>query len=484
MQGFSPITVLGLRLRNHRRKIPIMIRDELASFASDLLFDSLPGSVVVEVKRVVLDHVASMLAGPRVFGPELPPLPALARARGGVAESSIVGVPGRYPCTSAAFTNTAMGFTGIDAWHKRSTLHVPAVMFSAAIAVAEREHASGRQLIEALVAGVEIMIRISEALGPRNLYERGFHPTSVCGAFGCAIAAGKLINLDTTRLAEAISTAAVQGAGSSIWAGASTPPTFLIQLGRASEGGVLAALLAGQGCYGVDRIFEDPRGFPMSYSGQVDPAKFTDALGETYRVKQIMMQRFWFGPLLLTAIESLIDLMREHELTASDIDTIEAWVPHTCLLLIGATEYPQNRLATETTLRYALAVVSHVRESALYSPEVSSSENRSDSEVRSLFERVRVEGDDELDRSFPGTESSIVRVNTRDGAVLTRRNDGPVRGEPEDPMSDAEIKAKFEVMATPVLTPGYGQKIIDVINHLEDLDDVNHLTSLWASLAP
>ena len=192
-----------------------------------------------------------------------------------------MGLPGLYPCTSAAFTNTAMGFTGIDAWHKRSTLHVPAIMFSAAIAVAERERACGLKLIESLIAGVEIMVRISEALAPRNLYQRGFHPTSVCSPFGCAVSAGKLLNLDKAQLAEAISTAAVQGAGSSIWSGTSTPPTFLIQLGRIAESGVLSALVAEQGCYGVDRIFEDPRGFPISYSGEVEPAKFTDGLDET-----------------------------------------------------------------------------------------------------------------------------------------------------------------------------------------------------------
>ena len=390
-------------------------------------------------------------------------------------------MPGRYPCTSAAFTNTAIGFTGIDAWHKRSTLHVPAVMFSAAIAMAERESAPGRHLIEALVAGVEIMIRISEALQPRNLYQRGFHPTSVCGPFGCAVAAGKLLRLESGQMAEAISTAAVQGAGSSIWAGMRTPPTYVIQLGRAAESGVLAALLAAEGCYGVDRIFEDPRGFPISYSGEVDMMKFTDGLGETFRVEQLMMQRFWFGPLLLTAVESLIDLMREHELAANDIETIEARVPTTCMLLIGATEYPQNRLATETTLRYALAVVSHVGEAALYSPEVSSPENMSHSGVRSLFERVRVEGDDELDRAFPGTESSIVTLHTRAGEVFSRRNDGLVRGEPEDPMTDTEIETKFDVMATPALAAGNRDKVIDAINRIEELDDINDLTSLWAT---
>ena len=104
----------------------------------------------------------------------------------------------------------------------------------------------------------------------------------------------------------------------------------------------------------------------------------------------------------------------------------------------------------------------------------------SDPQVRSLFERVDVVADDYLDRTFPGTESSILTLHTGDGSRFTRRNDGPVRGEPEDPMSNAEIEAKFEVMAGPELGAGR-QNVVDTINHLDALEDINDLTLLWAS---
>ncbi len=458
-----------------------MIRDELAQFAAQLSFESIPAPVVTEVKRLLIDHVASMLAGPGVFAAELPNLPEFVRDQGGTDEASVIGVGGKYPCTAAAFSNTTMGFTGIDAWHKPSTLHVPAVLFSAAIAVAEREHATGSQLIEALVSGAEVMIRVSEALGPRNIYGRGFHPTSICGPFGCAIAAGCLLGLDEARLAEALSTAAVQSAGSSIWRGSRTPATFCVQIGRASQSGVLAALLAADGCYGVERIFEDPRGFPIAYAGESDPDKFTHELGTTFRIARLMMQQFWFGPYLLTSIESLIELLREHDLEPDAIEAIKVQIPTTLLSFIGAVEYPANRLAALTTLRYALAVVSHMGEDALYTPEVSAPHRMTNASVRALFERVEVEGDDELDRAFPGTEPSILEIRAGDGLVLTRRHDGPVRGDPDNPLSDRELVAKFDVMATPALPPGNRDKVLDTIRQLETLKDINDLTALWAS---
>jgi len=457
-----------------------MIRDQLAEFSIGLNYTSIPTAVTAEVKRLLLDHVSSMLAGPKVFSTELPDLPKRVSQQGGRPESTVIGVPGRFPCNGAVFANTAMGFTGCDAWHKPSTLHVPAVLFSAAIAVAESVQASGRQLVESIVAGAEVMIRVSEALGSRNIYARGFHPTSVCGPIGCAVATGRLLGLTELQMAEAISTAAVHSAGSSIWRGARTPATFCVQIGRAAESGVLAAQLAADGCYGVDRIFEDPRGFPASYAGEADLCAFTHELGTTFRIARLMMHRFWFGPYLLTSVEALIDLMSEHNLGPSDFDSIQARIPHGVVPLIGAVEYPQNRLATLTTLRYALSVVAHMGNDALYTPDVSSPTSMMDPSVKSLFERVTVTGDDELDLGFPGTEASILTLKTRDGRKFERRHNGPVRGDPDNPLSDSEVREKFDVMATPTLPAGGRDQIITTINRIDCLEDVRQLSSLWA----
>lgn len=245
-----------------------MIRDALAEFSTSLTYESLPVSVVAEVKRLLLDHVASMLGGPRAFAAEMPELPKLIRARGGAPESTVIGVAGKYPVNGAVLSNTAMGFTGCDAWHKTSTMHVPAVLFSAAIAVAESFRSSGRQLVEAIVAGAEVMIRVSEALGPRNISARGFHPTSVCGPIGCAVETGRLLNLVQAQMAEAISAAAVHAAGSSVWRGSRTPATFCVQIGRAVETGVFSAQPAAEGCLGIADVFENSRGFPVAYAGR------------------------------------------------------------------------------------------------------------------------------------------------------------------------------------------------------------------------
>ena len=96
-----------------------MIRDTLAEFSTSLTYESLPVGVVTEVKRLLLDHISSMLGGPQAFAAELPDLPGLVQSRAGKPESTVIGVPGKYPVNGAVLSNTARGFTGIDAWHNR-----------------------------------------------------------------------------------------------------------------------------------------------------------------------------------------------------------------------------------------------------------------------------------------------------------------------------------------------------------------------------
>lgn len=455
-----------------------MLRDDLARYATGLCFKDLPTSAIEATKRLLLDHVCMMLAGPMAFGDDMPDLFGFVRDQGGRAESTVVGLPGRYPCLAATLANTTMSFTAIDAWHKPSATHAQTVLFSAAIAVAERQGASGRDLIAALVAGTEILTRLGMALDPHKVYARGFHPTSVVGGVGCAVAAGKLIGLDARRMAEAISIAAVHGAGSSIWTGARFPTSFCLQIGRSAESGVLAAFMAERGCLGVEPVFEDPRGFLAAYSGHVDASKLTDGLGKRYETERFMMERYWFGVYLLTSIETLLTLMQEHALEADDIASINGRIPTTCVPLIGDPQYPETRHAAMTATPYALAAVAHLKEKALYSPAVLSWESLRSPKVRALSERITIEGDDELNRLFPEKVPCILTLVTRDGRRFTVRNEGPIKGEPAMPLTDADLEAKFAKMARPALKGDRGDQLFESVRRIDTMENVGQMAQL------
>ena len=320
------------------------IRNELSELCLNLSFDALPEDVVEHTKVCLMDQICLMVAGQTTFLEDYPDIAKFMNTLGGKEESTIVGTGDKIPCLHATLVNTAVGVsTSFDAMHKSAILHLPAALFPATIAVAEKQKASGRDLILAIVAGTEIMARIGICLGPRNAYARGFHPTSICGPFGCAAAAGRLLGLGKGEMAEALSIAAVQAAGSSVWAGAVYPATWSFQIARAAQSGVLSAMLAQIGFCGVDNIFEDERGFLNAHSESPDPTKLTEGFGRSYEITELTLKRFGVGIYILTSIETLLEMLETYEITADKIEEITVKLPTVVIPLVGFPEYRENR---------------------------------------------------------------------------------------------------------------------------------------------
>jgi len=455
------------------------IRHELAQFCREMTFEALPKEIVEHTKVCLMDHICLMLAGPRTYSEDFPDIGKFMRDLAGGEESSLVGLRGKLPCLNATLVNTAIGVsTSFDAIHKSTIIHLPAVLFPAMIAVAERQKASGKELITATVVGTEIMTRFGMAMGPRNIYARGFHPTSVCGPLGCAAGSGKLLGLGLEQMAEALSIAAIQAAGSSVWAGPVYPATWSFQIARAAQSGVMAAMLAEIGMRGVDRIFEDERGFLRAYSESSDPRELTEELGKRYEIKEIILKRFGVGNYVITAIEALIEMIQTHPITADQIEEITVKLPTVVMPLVGFPEYPQNRAASQVSTRYLLAATAYMGSDIEYNLDLSGLAKRKDPRIIDLFHRIHTAGDPELDKVFPEKKPCIIRIKTKDGKEFSQRNDGPFKGESENPLTAEDVETKFKRMAIPVVGKEKANQIIDKIKGLDQLDDVSQLVSL------
>ena len=455
------------------------IRHELAHFCTKITFDALPEDVIQHTKLCLMDQICHSLAGPLTYLEDYPDIAKFMKDVGGKEESSLIGLGGKIPCLNATLVNTAIGVsTSFDAIHKSTIIHLPAVLFPAMIAVAEKQKASGRDLITAVVIGTEIMARFGISMGPQNIYARGFHPTSICGPLGCAAGAGRLLGLGEKELADAFIVASVQAAGSSVWAGPVYPATWSFQIARAAQSGVMAAMLAQIGFSGFDTIFEDERGFLHAYSEKSELVKLTQGLGKNYEIKELILKRFCVGVYLMTSIEALLEILQTHEVTPDQIKEITVKLPTVVMPLVGFPEYPDNRAATYVSTRYILAVTAHIGSNIAYNMEISGPKNRKDPQIIDLFNRIHIVGDPELDKVFPEKKSCILTIRTKDGKQFSQRNDGPFKGDPKNPLSVEDIETKLNKMTLPILGQEKVNQLISMVKQLDRLDDVSKLVDL------
>ena len=153
-------------------------------------------------------------------------------------------------------------------------------------------------------------------------------------------------------------------------------------------------------------------------------------------------------------------------------------LPTVVIPLVGFPEYPENRATAYVSTRYVLAVTALLGNKIAYSMEPPSAENRTDPRVIDLFNRIKVIGDPQLDKVFPELKPCTLTIKTKDGKELSQRNDGPFKGDPENPLSPDDIETKFTKMTVPVLGRERAVQIISAIKQLETLDDVSKLVAL------
>ena len=458
-----------------------MIRDTFAEFCATTEYGALTEDSIRFAKLCWMDQIGLLIASTQTYCEDYPDIGALMSGIGGIPESTVIGTGKKIPCLNAALANTATSINDhFDAVHKSTIIHLPAALLPALLAVAERQHASGKDLILASVIGAEVMARFGIAMGATSTYARGFHPTSICAPLGCAAGAGKLLGLNKTQFAEALSIAAVQASGSSVWAGPVYPASWSFQVAKGAESGVLAALLGQAGFTGVDNIFDHERGFLNAFSQKSDPAKLTEGLssGKANEIAEVSFKRIGVGVYIMTAIEGLIEIIEKNKINPAEISAITVKLATVVVPLVGSPGYPENRAATHLNTRYILAVSAYRGNDVFYSMDPFGAANRADQRIVDLFKKIEIGGDPELDRGFPQEKACILEISTNDGRKVVHRYNGPFKGDPANPLSADDIDRKFNTMTVPILGQKRAAKLASVIKDLDQLDNVSRLVEL------
>jgi 2-methylcitrate dehydratase PrpD len=445
-------------------------------------FEQLPADVVDLAKRALLDYLGVAIGGASL------PMAQIATAYftelGGKPEASLLLDERRLPAIHAALVNGVFGHTlDMDDGHRMAAGHPGVATLPAALAAAEIHGASGQLLLRAMVCGYEAFVRIGAFLNPAHL-KRGYHTTATVAPFAAATAAGLLMGLNVEQLTRALGLAGVQGAGlmEVFHDGAMAKP---FQVARGSAAGLLAADLAARGALGPRTVLEGAQGFLAAMCGDRDAAPLVadlgpdDLLSPDWAIRGVYFKLYAACRHTHAAVDAARALRDEHALRPEDVQSVVVRTYSVADQLCGATTLPSGPSEAKFSLPYTIALgltVGHAGQSC-FTPEFVADET-----LRSLASRVRVEIDPAIEREFPLKRTAALDLTTTDGRLL--HSEVPIaRGEPELPLSQSDIEAKFLDNACPALSPEQAQAVIAEVQALDTRSSCSRLFDLLAGRA-
>src|SRR5262249_26486416 len=186
----------------------------------------------------------------------------------------------------AEAVGTARSHSETERHHVGPIVHGPAVVVPTRLAVGEKQRVDGKRLLASIILGVEVAARVSYAFDPVKLYDRGFHPSAICGAFGAAAAAGYLFRLNPERQAIALGLAMQQASGLLAWANDHTDHSRPFNPGLAARNGTTAACLARLGFGGPPTPFEGKYDAFTAFSGSSRPEALLNDWGKHFHLPE------------------------------------------------------------------------------------------------------------------------------------------------------------------------------------------------------
>ena len=451
------------------------LTQEVAHFVARTRYRDIPKEVVQLTRGFILDGLGVALAGSTDECSRI--VQAQIRQMNGKGESSIVGTGLAAPAAKAALANGVAGHamdyddtqlsTSKEAVYGLLT-HPTTPVLAAVLAIGEKEKISGEELVLAYLLGVEVECRIADAINPRH-YQDGFHSTATMGGIGAAMAVGKMLRLKEGDLIRTLGIAASMASGLRENFGTMTKP---LHAGRAAENGVTAALLARDGFTAAANILEARRGFFNAMAGGCDESKITGRLGSPYFIKEpgISIKPYPSGSLSLPAQDLILDLVKQHDLGAADIDHVDVGTNSN---VPNALIYPMPKTALEGKFSIPFCMAIAVLERKAGIAQFQDRKVR-DKKVVELMKRVTLYVDDELERLGYDQVRSRIRIRLKNGRVIEGRYD-VARGHPEKPMSWAELADKFRDCAGLVLADKDAETAIQLVARIEELKSLSPL---------
>jgi 2-methylcitrate dehydratase PrpD len=416
----------------------------LARFAMDFAARELPAEVIHHAERAVMDWYASIYPGLDAAAVKALELVLADDLDRGTARLVGRGA-GRAatPRAAALFNGTAAHAAEIDDSFRDAMYHPGAATIAAALAVAQSVNASGAEFLRAVVTGYELSTRIGVVMG--RAHYRYWHNTGTMGCFGAAAAAASALKLDATAFAHALALAATFTAGlqQAFRLESMAKP---LHAGRAAEAGVLAAQLAARGIRCSLDVLDGEAGLGRAMGTGPDWSAIGATLGQDFHVTRLTFKNHIGCGHTFAAIDGALALQQQHGFTHADIEQVHLGVYRPTLDIAPHVD-PKDADQAKFSLHYmvATALVHGSVRLAAFEPD-----RLNDPATRALMARITKALDAEVDAAFPGRRGARVEVTLRDGRRLVHLQPGR-KGDPELPLSDADLEGKLLELAAPTL---------------------------------
>ena len=445
--------------------MPNTISQQISEFAVGLKYDDLPQEVVTEVKRYLYDSIGCAYGGYHTRDVNI--LRDIYKDMGGKQEATVIGFGDKIPAVNATLVNSLMirALDFNDIYWKEDPSH-PSDLIPAALNVGEMVDASMKEVIVAIVLAYEFEQRLCEFAVP-GVRERKWHHATLT-QFVSPIVAGKLLGLTVDQMTNAIG---INGSHNHT-VGCPTAGKLTMMKNTvdplAVQAGVFAALMAQKGYSGTTAIFEGKEGLMDVYGPDWDLQKLAGGLGESFKILECGMKAFPTEALTHTHITATLKAIINNDINYDDIEQVTVTtIARACDILFDPHKYrPESRETADHTLPYCIAAAIIDRQ---ITTDTFSDEKLEDPRIWEVIDKIKGDASLEFEKMFPAKQPSKVVVRTKDGKEFSEYLEYP-KGDPREPMTIDDLKAKFNALSGKLLPPERQDEIREMIFNCQTMD--------------
>ena len=437
----------------------------------------LPAGVLEATKHHVLDTLAAAISGSRLLPGKA--AIAFARSQGGTKQCTVIGSRILTNPITAALANGMLAHADeTDDSHAASMTHPGCGIVSGALAMAELEGSDGMSFLRAVTLGYDVSSRMGRALHAARFRNLGHSVHCIAPTFGTAAAGAVLARMDARQVRHVLSYAAQQASGLSCYTSDIDHIEKAFDFGgMPARNGVTAATMVRSGCTGVEDVFVGERTFFVAYDERErlgeppKPELLVKELGKTYEIMNTNIKRWSVGSPIQAPADSLLELIRAHDIKADDVDEIVVRVWH------GGANTTDNRDMPDICMQYICAVM--LLDGYLTFEAAHDIKRMKDRKVLALWKKIKLVGDDKLEklRIEQGKRQGIVEIKLKDGRRV-RHHTTAVRGAFNNPMTRAEVDEKCYHLIAPVLGAKKARGLCDLVWGMERIRDLREMRPL------